>query len=89
MMKPPSQIASGVTMSISVRVSDALYQAASTAAEAELRSIPQQIEFWAQLGRAAFDNPDLPIDLVRDILMSRMVPVEDAEPFVPEGQPGG
>ena len=37
---------------------------------------------------AAFDNPDLPIDLVRDILMSRMVPVEDAEPFVPEGRPG-
>jgi len=76
-------------MSTSVRVSDALYQAASTAAKAELRSIPQQIEFWAQLGRAAFDNPDLPIDLVRDILMSRMVPVEDAEPFVPEGEPGG
>jgi len=75
-------------MSVSVRVSDDLYKAASTTAKAEYRSIPQQIEFWAQLGRAAFDNPDLPIDLVRDILMSRMVPVEDAEPFVPEGRPG-
>ena len=76
-------------MSTSVRVSDALYQAASMAAKAEFRSIPQQIELWAQLGRAAADNPDLPIDLVRDILMSRMLPLEEAEPFVPEGQPGG
>jgi len=75
-------------MSISVRVSGDLYRAASTAAKAEFRAIPQQIEFWAQLGRAAFDNPDLPIDLVRDILMSRMVAVADAEPFVPEGEPG-
>ncbi len=76
-------------MTISVRVSDDLYKAAGTAARAEFRSIPQQIELWAQLGRAAYDNPDLPIDLVRDILMSRMVPVEEAEPFVPEGEPGG
>lgn len=76
-------------MSISIRVSDDLYRAANAAAKAEFRSIPQQIELWAQLGRAAYDNPDLPIDLVRDILMSRMVPVEEAEPFVPEGKPGG
>lgn len=75
-------------MSISVRVSDDLYKAASTAARAEFRSIPQQIEFWAQLGRAAYDNPDLPIDLVRDILLSRLAAPEDAEPFVPEGMPG-
>lgn len=76
-------------MTISVRVSDDLYKAASTTARAEFRSIPQQIEFWAQLGRAAYDNPDLPIDLVRDILISRMIPVEETEPFVPEGEPGG
>ena len=46
-------------MSISVRVSDELYEAARIAAKTEFRSIPQQIEFWARLGRAAYDNPDL------------------------------
>jgi hypothetical protein len=75
-------------MSSAVRVSDDLYEAARRAAKAEFRSIPQQIEFWARLGRAAYDNPDLPIDFVRDILMSKMTDVDGAEPFVPEGKPG-
>ncbi|MFO1428550.1 MAG: ParD-like family protein [Candidatus Competibacteraceae bacterium] len=68
-------------MSVSVRISDELYEAAKRTAKAELRSIPQQIEFWAKLGRAAYDNPDLPIDFIRDILMARM---EDPAGSVPE-----
>ena len=76
-------------MSISVRISNELYNSAKNAANAEFRSIPQQIEFWAQLGRTAYDNPDLPIDFVRDILMSKMADVGEAEPFVPEGDAGG
>ena len=40
-------------MSVSVRVSDDLYEAAKRASKVEFRSIPQQIEFWARLGRAA------------------------------------
>jgi hypothetical protein len=76
-------------MSSAVRVSDELYEAARSAAKAELRSIPQQIEFWARLGRAAYDNPDLPIDFVSDILMSKTMDVGAAEPFVPEGNAGG
>jgi hypothetical protein len=43
-------------MSVSVRISDELYEAARRTAKAEFRSIPQQIEFWAKLGRAAYDN---------------------------------
>jgi hypothetical protein len=76
-------------MSSAVRVSDELYEAARSAAKAEFRSIPQQVEYWARLGRAAYDNPDLPIDFVRDILMSKMTDVDAAEPFVPEGNVGG
>lgn len=75
-------------MSISVRLSNELYEAARSTAKSEFRSVPQQIELWAQLGRAAQDNPDLPIDFVRDILMSQMMDIDDAEPFVPEGDAG-
>jgi len=76
-------------MSVSVRISDELYEAARRTAKAEFRSIPQQIEFWAKLGRAAYDNPDLPIDFIRDILMAGMEDPADAEPFVPEGSLNG
>ena len=76
-------------MSVSVRISDELYEAARRTAKAEFRSIPQQIEFWAKLGRAAYDNPDLPIDFIRDILMAKMEDPADTEPFVPEGSLDG
>lgn len=75
-------------MSISVRISNDLYDAARSAARAEFRSVPQQIEFWARLGRAAYDNPDLPIEFVRDILMSKAADMDQAKPFVPEGDAG-
>ena len=39
---------------------------AKVRAKAEMRSIPQQVAYWAKVGRAALDNPDLPIEFVRD-----------------------
>ena len=53
-------------MSISIRIDDALYETA----KAEMRSIPQQVSYWAKIGRAALDNPDLPIEFVRDTLIA-------------------
>ncbi len=49
-------------MSTSIRIEDSLYQEAKVRAKAEFRTIPSQIEFWARIGRAALDNPDLPIE---------------------------
>jgi hypothetical protein len=57
-------------MSISIRIDDALYQTAKIRANAEMRSIPQQVAYWAKVGRAALDNPDLPIEFVRDVLVA-------------------
>ncbi|HCH33754.1 MAG TPA: hypothetical protein DE045_12495 [Oceanospirillaceae bacterium] len=57
-------------MSISIRITDDLYQQAKVQSKAELRTIPSQIEFWARVGRAALDNPDLPIEYVRDTLVA-------------------
>ena len=70
-------------MSISIRIDDALYETAKTRARAEMRSVPQQVSYWAKIGRAALDNPDLPIEFVRDTLLATE---EDSEPFELPGQ---
>ena len=65
-------------MSISIRIEDGLYDAARVRAKAEMRSIPQQVAYWAKVGRAALDNPDLPIEFIRDTLVALE---EESEPF--------
>jgi len=65
-------------MSVSIRVNDELYNLAKTQAKAELRTIPSQIEYWARVGRAAMDNPDLPIEMVEHLLIAIN---EESEPF--------
>jgi hypothetical protein len=65
-------------MSVSIRIDDVLYDAARVRAKAEMRSIPQQVAYWAKVGRAALDNPDLPIEFVRDTLLAME---EESEPF--------
>lgn len=58
-------------MGTSIRVNDDIYLAAQRVAKAERRSIPQQIEFWALIGKTALENPDLPVDFVRELLISK------------------
>jgi hypothetical protein len=72
-------------MGMPVRIDDALYSDAKAQAKAEHRTIAGQIEFWAIIGRAALDNPDLPIDFIRDLLVSRAEGKSHSTPFVPEG----
>ena len=73
-------------MGIPVRIDEALYEQARAQAQAERRTIAGQIEFWALVGRTALDNPDLPIDFVRDLLIARAEGPKLATPFVPEGK---
>lgn len=73
-------------MGMPVRIDDALYDQARAQAHAERRTIAGQIEFWALIGRTALDNPDLPIDFVRDLLIARAEGPTLATPFVPEGK---
>ena len=65
-------------MSVSIRIDDVLYDAARVRAKAEMRSIPQQVAYWAKVGRAALDNPDLPVEFIRDTLTALE---EESEPF--------
>ena len=65
-------------MSTSIRIDDDLYSLAKNRSKAEMRSVPQQVAYWAKVGRAALDNPDLPIEFVRDTLIAVE---EESEPF--------
>ena len=55
---------------LSVRIDEELVGAARAAAKAEFRSVQGQLEFWAKVGRAALDNPDLPASFIAESLMS-------------------
>ena len=73
-------------MGMPVRIDDVLYEDARAHALAERRTIAGQIEFWAIVGRTALDNPDLPIDFVRDLLVARAEGKTLAKPFVAESK---
>ncbi|MFY9261239.1 MAG: ParD-like family protein [Gallionella sp.] len=73
-------------MGMPVRIEDTLYQQAKTEAQIEHRTIAGQIEYWASVGRAALDNPDLPISFVVDALAALREPHELATPFVPRSR---
>ena len=47
------------------------------------------VEFWAKVGRAALDNPDLPASFIAESLMGLAEPREDATPFVPRSTVAG
>ena len=68
---------------VSVRIDEELVRAARNAARAELRTVQGQVEFWAKVGKAALDNPDLPASFIAESLMSMAEPREDSTVFVP------
>lgn len=65
----------------SIRINQDLYEQARQDASAEHRTISGQIEFWARVGRAALDNPDLPVDFIAESLASMNEPRDQARPF--------
>ncbi len=70
-----------VFMGIPIRIDEAVYKAAKHVALAECRSIPNQIEYWARIGKCALDNPDLPIEFVKELMISKKTDRSLAEPF--------
>ena len=56
-------------MSVAVRLSEKLIKDARVLAEVENRTVPGQIEYWAKIGKIAEQNPDLPYNLIREILI--------------------
>ncbi|MEK7346663.1 MAG: ParD-like family protein [Pseudomonadota bacterium] len=68
---------------VSMRIDESLVGAARLAAKAECRTVQGQVEFWAKVGRAALDNPDLPASFIAESLTSLAEPREDSASFVP------
>ncbi len=68
-------------MSMPVRIEPDLYKRAKKEAALEHRTIAGQIEFWAKVGRACIDNPDLPVNFIIDSLASLDTPEKDKLPF--------
>jgi hypothetical protein len=68
-------------MSMPVRIEADLYNRAKKEAAVEHRTIAGQIEFWAQVGRACIDNPDLPVNFVIDSLASLETTEKDKKSF--------
>jgi hypothetical protein len=58
-------------MGIPIRIDAYIYEEAKKVARAECRSIPNQIEFWAKIGKCALDNPDLPIEFVKELFFAK------------------
>lgn len=73
-------------MTVTIRIDETLYAQAKSEAAAEHRSIAGQIEYWAKVGRAAIDNPDLPVSFIADALLALAEPKTDATPFVPRSK---
>lgn len=76
-----------MSSSTSIRINQELYEQAKQDAMQEHRSITGQIEFWARVGRAALDNPDLPVSFIAESLASLAEPREQSTPFVPRSDP--
>ena len=56
-------------MSIAIKISDKLVDEAKILSKVENRSITDQIEYWAKIGKIAEENPTLPFRLIREILI--------------------
>ncbi|MFM6978211.1 MAG: ParD-like family protein [Micrococcales bacterium] len=81
-----NQVEESTMGTVSVRIDEELVIAARKAAAGEFRTIQGQLEFWAKVGKAALDNPDLPVTFVADSLLALAEPEETATPYVPRSK---
>ena len=65
-------------MSTTIKLSDELINEAKRYAAVYSRSTPKQIEYWSRIGKIAEENPDLPYNFIKDILLALE---EDTVPF--------
>ena len=65
-------------MAVALKLSDELIALAKPHAAAKHRSISKQIEYWARLGKAIEDNPELPIQFIKSTLLAVAVAEADA-----------
>lgn len=57
-------------MATSVRLDDEFVGDAQVYAKVNKRSVPKQIEHWAEIGRMVEDNPDLPYGFIQQAVVA-------------------
>jgi hypothetical protein len=57
-------------VAIALKLSDSLVEDARAIGAAEHRSVPKQIEYWARIGKAVLENPELPLQVIQDTMLS-------------------
>ena len=68
--------------SIAVRLSKEIVLEAKKYAAIESRSVPKQIEYWIKIGKAARDNPDLPVSFIEGAFEARReIDRDECTPF--------
>ncbi len=58
-------------MAITVKLSDNIIKEARRYGAVYSRSTPKQIEYWITIGKIAEENPDLPYNFIKDILLTK------------------
>ncbi len=54
-----------------IRLDKKLIARASKQAEAQNRTLSQQIEYWVKIAQIAEDNPDLPYEFIKQALAAK------------------
>ncbi len=70
-------------MATTIKLPDELIADARRYGKIYSRSAPKQIEFWSRIGKIAEENPDLPYEFIKDILIAReekTIPFEFSDP---------
>jgi len=66
-------------MASTVKLPEELIAEARTYGKVYSRSTPKQIEYWFKIGKIAEENPDLPYNFIKQILLAKE---EKTVPFV-------
>ncbi len=62
-------------MVVDVKLPNELVERAKQQAALEGRSVAEQIEYWSRVGKMMIENPDLPLGVIQQILLSDREPV--------------
>ena len=57
-------------MSTVIRISNELASEARLRSKVEQRSMASQLEYWARIGKAAEENPELPFTFIKETLIA-------------------
>ena len=70
-------------MSTQVQLSENIVSEAKIISKVFNRSIAEQIEYWAKIGRIAEENPDLTYEFIKNILVAQEeAQAEKLEPYI-------